>query len=99
MRKIQSLTNWNDVEARLLKDPEVKALYDALEPEYQIARSLIEMRLKRKMSQKQLAERIGTKQPVISRIESMTAHPTVSLLQKISHALDAKLRISFRENK
>lgn len=97
MRKIQLLSNWEDVRARLLKDPEVKAAHDALEPEYQIARSLIEMRLKRKISQKQLAERIGTKQPVISRIESMTAHPTVSLLQKISHALNSKLHISFRE--
>lgn len=97
MRKIQSYTKWEEVRASLLKDPGVKAAYDALETEYQIASSLIEMRLKRKISQKQLAEKIGTKQPVISRIESMTAHPTVSLLQKISQALDSKLFISFGE--
>lgn len=96
MRKISSLQTWEEVEARLLQDPKFREEVKKHETEFQIACSLIEARLKRKLSQKQLAQKIGTKQPVISRIESMTAHPTISLLQRISLALNSELHICFK---
>ena len=96
MRKLNSLQTWKDLEKELLKDPKFAEEVKKHETEYQMACSLIEARLKRKLSQKQLAEKIGTKQPVISRIESMTARPTISLLQRISQALNTELRIYFK---
>lgn len=96
MRKISSLQTWEDLERELLKDPKLREELKKHETEFQIARSLIGTRLKRKLSQKQLAEKIGTKQPVISRIESMVAHPTISLLQRISLALNSDLHICFK---
>ena len=46
--------------------------------------------------EKELAKRIGTKQPVISRLENMESLPTFSLLERISKALDTKLYIYFQ---
>jgi len=78
-----------------MKDPKFVKEWKKIEPEYELARELIGARIKRNMSQKQLADKIGTKQPVISRIESMSYQPTVSLLQRVARALDAKLDIRF----
>jgi transcriptional regulator with XRE-family HTH domain len=84
-----------------LKDPEFRKEYEALEPEYQLARSIIELRLKRGITQKELAEKIGTKQSGISRLESVNTHsnPSLSLLEKVAEALDAKLVIYMKPRK
>lgn len=97
MRNITSLTNWKDYEKRLSKNKDFKTAVDKLEPEYQLVKSLIKMRLKKKFTQKDLAEKIGTKQPVISRLETFGSKPSLSLLEKISKALDVKLHICFQQ--
>jgi len=96
MRKINDLTSWEDFEKKLLKRKGYKELADKNEPKYQLVRSLIGARLKKRLSQKELAKRIGTKQPVISRLENMESSPTISLLERISIALGSKLYISFQ---
>jgi ribosome-binding protein aMBF1 (putative translation factor) len=79
----------------LLSDPEVKRQYDALEPEFRLIRSVIDARLKTKMSQADLAKKIGTRQSAISRLESGNANPSFKFLQKVATALGARLSISF----
>ena len=96
MRNINDLTSWENYERKLMKRKGLKKLAEKNEPKYQLVRSLIGARLKRKLSQKELAKRIGTKQPVISRLENMQSFPTLSLLEKISKALDTKLFIYFQ---
>jgi ribosome-binding protein aMBF1 (putative translation factor) len=76
------------------KDPELKKAYDDLEVEYSIIAQVIQKRLERKMSQKQLAEKIGTKQSAIARLEGGNTNPSVAFLEKISKALGSKLQIS-----
>ncbi len=96
MRNINDLTTWEDYEKKLMKRKGFKKLSEKNEPQYQLVRSLIGARLKRKLSQKELANKIGTQQPVISRLENMQSLPTLSLLERISKALDTKLYIYFR---
>lgn len=86
---------WEDYEKKLMRDPIFRREAEKIEPEYQLARSLIGMRLKKKLSQAELAKKIGSKQPVVSRIESMSSLPTVSLLKRLASALDAHLQIRF----
>ena len=69
MRNINDLTTWETYEKKLMKRKDFKKLAEKNEPKYQLVRSLIGARLKRKLSQKELTRRIGTKQPVISRLE------------------------------
>lgn len=96
MRNINDLTSWEDYERKLLSKKSFKKLAIKNEPKYQLVRSLIGARLKRNLSQKDLAKKIGTKQPVISRLENMQSYPTLSLLERISHALGTKLHIYFQ---
>ncbi|MFA5770540.1 MAG: helix-turn-helix transcriptional regulator [Patescibacteria group bacterium] len=96
MRNINDLTTWSDYEKKLLTRKGFKKLNDKNELQFQLIRSLINARLKKKLSQKELAKRIGSKQPVISRLENMESHPTLSLLERISFALDTKLHIYFQ---
>lgn len=81
-----------------LKDPEFKAEYDRQQPEFAVIQAMIEARAKRKINQKDLAERIGTKQSVISRLESGNANPTLNFLKKFAEALDTTLQIRFVKN-
>lgn len=78
----------------VLKNPELRKMYDALSPEFLVIEKLIETRLKKGLSQSDLAGRIGTKQSAISRFESGNYNPTVSFLCKVADALDTKLRIT-----
>lgn len=82
----------------LMKDPDIRKEYDRLQPEFAIIDLMYEARQKKKMSQKKLAERIGTKQSVISRLESGNANPSIKFLQKFAEALDTTLQIKFVEN-
>jgi DNA-binding XRE family transcriptional regulator len=51
-------------------DPGYKAAYEALEPEFAIARALIQARSEAGMSQAEVAERLGVTQPAVARMES-----------------------------
>ena len=78
-----------------LKDPEFRKAWEESEAEYQVSRCLIEARIKGKISHKELAKKANTTQAVISRLENMTANPSVGLLQKIASALNLKLKVQF----
>jgi predicted transcriptional regulator len=76
----------------LLKNKKVREEYEKLLPEYELARSIIEQRLKKKMTQEAVAKKAGMPQSTISRIEGLThGLPKISTLKKIANALDAKV--------
>ena len=78
-----------------LKNPKVKAEYDKLQPEYAMIQAVIDARTKTGVTQKELARRIGTKQSVISRLESGRANPSVAFLKRFAKALNARLEVRF----
>lgn len=79
-----------------LKNPEFKKAWEDSEVEYQLAKRLIESRLAKKMSQRQLAKKVKTTQAVISRIETMSANPSLSLIKRIAEKLDLKVSLTFK---
>ncbi|MBX4206151.1 helix-turn-helix transcriptional regulator [Candidatus Microgenomates bacterium] len=87
--------DWKTHRQELLEDSKVREALKETELEYQIAKSLIEVRAKRGLTQKELAKRLGTKQSVLSRVENARTVPTVSFLKKLAKALDASLSIKF----
>ena len=75
-----------------LKDPAVRAAYDALEPEFALIRQLIDLRIKRGLSQRQLAKRAEMQQPTIARLEGgRTA--SLKTLQRVAEALEARVEV------
>ena len=91
----ESLTGLKD---RLLRDEEFRAAYEELGPEFEMIASLIELRRQRGLSQEELAQAVGTRQPAIARIESGRYRGmSVATLEKLAKALKARLVIRFEE--
>ena len=78
-----------------MKDPEFKAEWDALEPERQIMRAIIEGRDERDLTQKQLAEVTGIAQADISRFENGTGNPSLRTLKRLAEGLGMSLKVEF----
>jgi DNA-binding XRE family transcriptional regulator len=83
-------TSFKDWQVQQSQDPEFVAESLELEVGYQIAR----LRIQRGLTQSQLAERVGTRQSSITQLENGNSDPSLSYLQRVAAALDA--RIEFR---
>jgi DNA-binding XRE family transcriptional regulator len=83
------------IERRKAMSPAFSALFDEERGKLALARQLRELREQENLSQGELAERVGTKQPAIARLESGRVVPRLDLLQKIAAALGRELRIQF----
>ena len=79
----------------LNSDPELKAEYDALEPEYDIIQAMINARKSQNMTQKELSERTGIAQGDISRIERGNANPSIRTLQRLAAGMGMILKLEF----
>lgn len=82
-----------------LQDDNFKEEYDKLDDEYSFAIALIEARNKKKLSQKQLAEKTGMTQADISKIESGNRNLSIRTLQRLADGLDMDLKIQFVSRK
>jgi transcriptional regulator with XRE-family HTH domain len=85
-KNLPTFENW---EAEKLKEAEFLAAAEELEPGYQIAR----LRIMRGLTQTQLAEMVGTRQPSIARLENGSSIPSLSFLNKVATALNAKIEL------
>ncbi|MBP7739076.1 MAG: helix-turn-helix transcriptional regulator [Spirochaetes bacterium] len=89
MKKIKSY-NYNDLLKNELKNKEFKKEYTSLEEEFSLAKEIINLRKSYKLTQKQLADKVGTSQPAIARIESGNyKNISLSFLRRVAKALDA----------
>jgi len=79
--------------ARMLANPEVKREYDALEAEFAISAELIRARLRAGLSQVELAERMGTSQSAIARLESGRTLPSAKTLIRFAEATGSKVEL------
>ena len=84
--RFMSLEEW---EAERMRDPEFVAALAAREPAYQVAR----LRIQRGLTQKQLAEMVGTRQSSIARLERGTTPPNLTFLGKVAAALGARVEV------
>ena len=89
------MTNFNDFLDEQLKDPKLKAEYDALEPEFTIIQTLIDARKMSGITQSELSKLTGIAQGDISNIETGNANPSIKTLQRLAAALGKKLKIEF----
>ena len=75
-------------------DKMLKSKYDELAPRYELISKAIDARLKKKMTQEEVAQRMGTTKSSISRFESGDYNPTVDFLIRLSSALGKTLKIN-----
>ncbi len=79
-----------------LKDPEFKKWYDYYGTQLEVAYEILQMRKKKKMSQIQLAKKLGTTQSNVARMEASNQNFTLQMLDRIAHVFDKELVIEFR---
>ena len=89
MSDLQKLTD------ELMQDPDFKKEYDALQPEMNITRAILDARIRAGMTQMELAEKSGISQADICRLEKGTRNPSIALLKRLAEAMDSTLRIEF----
>lgn len=87
---------WEDFEKKLFKQPGFKEAVEETRLEYEIARALIQARLKKGLTQAEIAKRMKTKQSVISRVENARTIPSLSFLKRLAKVLGASLQVQFR---
>lgn len=94
--KNKLLYTFEDDLAKRLKNPAFKKAWIYSEPEYHLAKQLIEKRLQKKLSQRALANKLNTTQAVVSRLETMQANPSLGLLKRIAQVFGTKLALTFQ---
>ena len=85
---------WDDVMAAKRQEPEYQAAYEEARHAYELGTVVRERRLALGLSQTELARRAGMTQPALSRLEAGGATPTIGLLERLAHALDADLVVT-----
>ena len=87
--------NFRETLNEQLRDPEFKAEWDALEPERQIIRAMLEGRERADLTQQELAEATGITQADISRLENGTAKPSLRTLKRLASGMGMRLKVDF----
>ena len=89
MSKIDEWLTHDEFLTEQLQDPEFRKAWEESEPAYQLKR----MRIRRKLSQAELAKKVGTRQPSIARLESGYGINNLNFLRRVAEALDADVQI------
>ena len=89
------MRTFDDMLVDQLKDEEFKKEYEAIQPEMDIIKALIEARTSQHLTQKELSRRTGINQADISKLENGTRNPTVNLLKRLADGMGMTLKIEF----
>ena len=82
----------NELRADLLQDPGVREEYDRLAPEFEVARAIIGARL----TQAEMAQRMGTPQSYIARLEAGKTMPNLRTIFRVGEATGTRPELVFR---
>lgn len=97
MRKTEPTKSHKQMVDEWKKDPEFNAAYDELDTEFSLLRELLLARQKKGLTQAEVAEKMGTKPPAVTRLETALSgnkhSPTIATLKKYAQAVGCKLEI------
>jgi len=81
--------------AEQLKNPKFKKHYDEYGRQLEIAYQILQLRKKSKMTQAELAKKIGTKQSNVARMEAGNQNFSIEILQRVASVLGKNLKVEF----
>ncbi len=82
-------------EKHMAEDPEYRAAYESMEEEFALIEALMQARRRSRLSQAEIASRMGTTESAVSRLESGRVKPSTRTLERYAAATGHKLKISF----
>jgi transcriptional regulator with XRE-family HTH domain len=87
----------SELKAKLLADPKTASAYEGMETEFALLREMLKARSRAGLTQAQVAERMGTKAPAITRLESSLSSeghsPSLATLQRYAKAVGCELKV------
>ena len=89
------MRTFDDMLSNQLKDEEFRKEYEAIQPEMDVIRAIVDARTSQNLTQKELAERTGINQADISKLENGTRNPSVNLLKRLADCMGMALKIEF----
>ena len=89
------MRKFNDFLDEQLQDEEFKKEYDDIQPELDVIKAIVDARISKNLTQKELAQRTGINQADISKLEHGIRNPSINLLKKLAEGIDMALKIEF----
>ena len=89
------MRTFNDMLEKQMQNEEFKKEYDAIQPEMNVIRAIVDARTSMNLTQKELAEKTGINQADISKIENGTRNPSLNLLKRLADGIGMTLKIEF----
>ena len=89
------MRTFDDMLAKQLQNEDFRKEYEAIQPEMDVIRAIVEARTSQNLTQKELAERTGINQADISKLENGTRNPSVNLLKRLADGMRMMLKIEF----
>ncbi len=97
-KKIQKAVDFRDYLDKQFKNPRIRKHYNEYGKQLEIAYQILQLRKQKKISQAELARKIGTKQSNVARMEAGQQNFSTGTLQKIAKVFDRELKIDFVKN-
>ena len=89
------MTKLGDLKKKLMENPEFRVEYAQADADYRLIEEMIRVRMEAKLTQSELALKIGTTQSAIARLEGGKVSPSVSTLRRYAEATGHQLKVSF----
>lgn len=95
--------NHAKLKEKVLANPETLAAYEGMEAEFSLLRQMLKARQQAGLSQAEIAKRMGTKAPAITRLESSLSNgkhsPSMATLRRYAHAVGCELQVKLIKSK
>ena len=89
------MKTFEDYKKQQMQDPELVMEYEAIQPEMDVIRAIVNARTSQNLTQNELAKRTGINQADISKLENGTRNPSVNLLKRLADGMGMALKIEF----
>ncbi|MFE3452084.1 helix-turn-helix domain-containing protein [Nonomuraea sp. NPDC059194] len=84
---------WSDKRAEIMSRPGAGSAYEAARIRFQLGEAVRRRREELGLTQAELAERAGLKQPAVARLEAGGTMPTIPMLERVAEALEMRLSV------
>ena len=89
------MKTFEDYKKQHMQDPALVREYEAIQPEMDVIRAIVNARTSQNLTQNELAKRTGINQADISKLENGTRNPSVNLLKRLAEGMGMSLKIEF----
>ena len=87
------MTRLKDLKKRFMEDPAFREEYARADEEFALVEALVRARAAAKLTQAELAQRLGTTQSAIARLEGGGVSPSFATLRRYAEATGMRLTV------